>query len=339
LLQQACTESRGWVYQGPQTAFVYPVVLQSLTGFDRACYPDLSSAAAHVAHLDLSTSTLEQDRRRLLEAVRRAQATIEKRVAERTEGHQRAQDAESIRRQAETLLTYVHLVPQGAAAVELTDPHNHDDTLSIHLDPRLSAQQNAQKLFARYKKLVAMQRRIETLLQAARREQHYLAGLLDQVQQADNAEQMTDLEAEIIQQGYIKQARQPIRHKAPKLQVHSAEVMGYTIMWGTSGLQNDKLLRLATPEDIWLHTRKTPGGHVLIRTNGQPDHIPDEVVVAAAAHAARLSKRRTDTRVAVDYALIKHVRRLKGTPPGYVHYTTHKTVHVDPANGLELFNR
>ncbi len=314
-------------------------MLQSLTGFDRACYPDLSSAAAHVAHLDLSTSTLEQDRRRLLEAVRRAQATIEKRVAERTEGHQRAQDAESIRRQAETLLTYVHLVPQGAAAVELTDPHNHDDTLSIHLDPRLSAQQNAQKLFARYKKLVAMQRRIETLLQAARREQHYLAGLLDQVQQADNAEQMTDLEAEIIQQGYIKQARQPIRHKAPKLQVHSAEVMGYTIMWGTSGLQNDKLLRLATPEDIWLHTRKTPGGHVLIRTNGQPDHIPDEVVVAAAAHAARLSKRRTDTRVAVDYALIKHVRRLKGTPPGYVHYTTHKTVHVDPANGLELFNR
>jgi predicted ribosome quality control (RQC) complex YloA/Tae2 family protein len=338
LLETACSNTTAWVYEGPGNTFAYPVELESKPDYTGTGYPDLSSAVAHVARVEVSRGLLEQNRRRLLEAIRRADETLSKRVAERAEGQRQARDAESIRLYGETLLTYLHQVPTGASAVVLPNPYNHEETLQIALNPERSAQQNAQKYFARYKKLAAMERRIGLLLQAARREQHYLAGLLDQIEQAADDEQMADLEAEILQQGYIKRPRKAGRSRTPKFRLQSEELMGYTIIWGTSGLQNDKLLRLAASDDIWLHTRKTPGGHVLIRTNGRPDRVPSEVVAAAASRAARLSKRRTDASVPVDYALAKHVRRLKGTPPGYVHYTNHKTVHANPAGDSQSRN-
>ena len=102
------------------------------------------------------------------------------------------------------------------------------------------------------------------------------------------------------------------------------------MLWGKSGLQNDRLLRAAGPGDIWLHAQRTPGGHVLIRSQGADGTVPDSVLMAAAQHAASLSKRYRDARVAVDYTKARHVRRIKGTPPGYVHYTQQRTLNVAP---------
>ncbi len=331
LLEASDSARQAWTYACPDADFAYPVKLQSRADCRAEAVSDISAAVAAIVSHQMAGAGLEEQRKRLLQAAQRAMDRVHKRIAERRESQQQAKDADSVRKLGEAILASLRHIPTGATEASLPDPYEPGRSLNVALNPEMTPQANAQKYFARYKKLASLQGRIGSFLRAARRERHYLEGLLDQIQQVADIAELEALEHEMAQQGYLKK-QQTKRAPAPaQIEVRSATLMGYTILWGKSGLQNDKLLRLARADDIWLHTRKTPGGHVLIRTHNRPEQVPQEVLLAAAQHAAWLSKRRLDSAVAVDYALAKYVRRLKGTPPGYVHYTDHKTLHVAPA--------
>ena len=103
---------------------------------------------------------------------------------------------------------------------------------------------------------------------------------------------------------------------------------GYTILFGRSADQNEAILRIADPDDIWLHARGVPGAHVLIRTGGRPEKVPNSTLIEAAAIAGRLSAYRHDGVADVDYTLARYVRKPKSTPPGFVTYTHQKTIRV-----------
>jgi predicted ribosome quality control (RQC) complex YloA/Tae2 family protein len=66
-----------------------------------------------------------------------------------------------------------------------------------------------------------------------------------------------------------------------------------------------------------------------VRAHGHD--VPEDVVLVAAGVAAHFSRSRQDARVAVDVTLQRHVRRIKGAPPGMVTYSAERTVHVSPA--------
>jgi len=145
---------------------------------------------------------------------------------------------------------------------------------------------------------------------------------------------MEELEAiaeELTAEGLLKQPSLPRAGRLPrKRQLPRVQVGGYSIIYGRSGLQNDEVLRQADGDDIWLHVRYGPGGHVIIRSGGNPQAVPAEVVEAAASHAAALSKQRNQDLVEVAYTLAKHVRKPKGAPPGFAYYTDFKTISVPP---------
>ena len=62
---------------------------------------------------------------------------------------------------------------------------------------------------------------------------------------------------------------------------------GWTIYVGRNRHENDHLLsRLAQPNDLWLHVRASSGSHVVIRTKGAPDRVPQSVLLRAAMIAA-----------------------------------------------------
>jgi len=99
---------------------------------------------------------------------------------------------------------------------------------------------------------------------------------------------------------------------------------------GKSNLQNDELtLRFAQSTNIWLHTKNTPGSHVIIVVNGL-DELPDNTLLEAANLAAYYSKAKDGTLVAVDYALRKFVRKPNGAKPGMVIYDHNYSVYVTP---------
>ncbi|MFP3904113.1 MAG: NFACT family protein, partial [Armatimonadota bacterium] len=330
LLSEAC-EGRGRIYECPEEQFAYPVSLQCRPDCRSESVDDISAAIDRVARQQISGIELQQLRNRLQQAAADAHELAGKRLKERREALKRGQNAEQLRIIGETLLAHLHEIPDHTQSVTLPNIYDPDESLTIELDPELSPQANAQKYFKRYKKLSGLTERMKPRLAAAKVEQHYLSGLLGQIEQAETIKDLRSIEQEMQQEGYLKKKGEKKGAADEGVTVHSAPLEGNrTLLWGKSGLQNDELLRRANSEDIWLHVKDAPGGHVLIRTDGRPDDVPEEQLRRAAAHAAWLSKQRADTSTEVDYTTAKHVRRLKGTPPGYVHYTHYKTLRVQP---------
>ncbi|MCL1916222.1 MAG: NFACT RNA binding domain-containing protein [Desulfovibrionaceae bacterium] len=91
---------------------------------------------------------------------------------------------------------------------------------------------------------------------------------------------------------------------------------GFTVLRGRSAEGNRDLLRLARPQDIWLHVRGGPGAHVLIRREHLGVEVPERTLREAGTLAALKSWRSKDSRAEIVSALAKDVRAPKGGAPG-----------------------
>ena len=102
-------------------------------------------------------------------------------------------------------------------------------------------------------------------------------------------------------------------------------VDGFTILVGKSSTDNEKVtFRAAGPNDLWLHARDYAGSHVVIITEKR--QVPDRVLYAAAALAARGSRGKNDTAPEVMVTERKWVRKLKGGKPGQVTVERFRTI-------------
>jgi predicted ribosome quality control (RQC) complex YloA/Tae2 family protein len=101
------------------------------------------------------------------------------------------------------------------------------------------------------------------------------------------------------------------------------------IFVGRNAIQNHELVtQRSGRSDLWLHARRIPGSHVIIRNDGRP--IPEAVIEYAAQLAAYYSAKREDTSVEVDVTERRHVRPIKGGKPGMVNYKNEYTLTVKP---------
>jgi len=107
---------------------------------------------------------------------------------------------------------------------------------------------------------------------------------------------------------------------------------GNGVRGGRNNRQNDKLTRSADHRDIWLHTQKIHGSHVILCTGGR--EVDDDTIVEAAKLAAWFSQAREGANVPVDYTPVKNVKKPAGARPGMVIYSTCRTVNVAPEEGL-----
>ena len=106
---------------------------------------------------------------------------------------------------------------------------------------------------------------------------------------------------------------------------------GYTVYIGKNNMQNDYIsLKLANPNDIWFHTQKIHGSHVLLRNseNQEIDDIPENVLFNCAKLAKENSKASTSLNISVDYCYAKFVKKASGARPGMVIYNNFKTIIV-----------
>jgi predicted ribosome quality control (RQC) complex YloA/Tae2 family protein len=238
-----------------------------------------------------------------------------------------AAGAEQWRQWGEMLLAYQTQIPAGASEIELENWYTGQRE-TIPLDPQLSPQDMAQTLFQRYRKLQRVQQRVPPLLAAARRQREYLDDLLDQVEQAGSPDELRLLQAELEQADIIRSSKR--RRAESRADYRRTEIAGYAVIYGRSGLENAAVLREARPDDLWFHVQAAPGGHVVVRSDNRPEQVPDKVLLEAARLAARLSRRRREKIVEVDYTRPKHLNRVKGGPPGYVIYREFRTLVVRP---------
>ena len=105
---------------------------------------------------------------------------------------------------------------------------------------------------------------------------------------------------------------------------------GWEILVGANAAANDELtVRLARPDDLWLHAEGLPGSHVLVR-NPMKGEIPSDILLKAAGLAALYSKGKMAGKVAVTYTFARFVRKPKGAKPGLVHLSRRRAVMVKP---------
>ncbi len=106
---------------------------------------------------------------------------------------------------------------------------------------------------------------------------------------------------------------------------------GFEALVGKNAKGNAELTtRLARPHDLWLHARGVPGAHVVVRRPSRTVVVPPEAVEVAARAAAHYSEARTQALAPVSVAERKHVRPVKGGPPGAVRLDREQVLLVAP---------
>jgi predicted ribosome quality control (RQC) complex YloA/Tae2 family protein len=272
---------------------------------------------------------LDEQRTNLLTAVRRALARVARRELELRQASAEAERTGRLRQQGELLLTYARQVPPGAS--EVTLPGYDGTPTTIPVDPALSAAQNAQQLFKRYRRVRDARTTLANRLSEAEAERAYLESVLTLIAQATTSEDLADLRQELAEEGYLRRTtRRPTRQPAKSRPRRFAVEGGRLVLVGRTNRQNDALtFKTAAPEDLWLHARGVPGAHVILKTDGKAP--PEGAIRQAASLAAFFSQAREEASVPVDYTPRKYVRKLQGAKPGSVTYSHEQTLRVSPA--------
>jgi len=281
-----------------------------------------SAALDRVRELGVGLPGEREEERDVLVRLRHALGRRSRTAAKLREWLDGASEADALRRCADLLLMRQSDLSSGRDQVALSDPAT-GETVSIRLDPRLGPVDNAQRMHERAKRLRRGRSRVEARLRRIESEIGELERAIDTV---DNGE---PLPAEAIRLLEGRRRGKEPREDPATPPSRSLQLDGFTILVGKNARDNDRLLREASPDDLWLHVRGAAGSHVIVRRQGRAE-IPEHVIEAAARLASRYSKLREERRVEVSVAAARDVRKPKGAPPGLAIVRNEDTLTVDP---------
>ena len=242
-----------------------------------------------------------------------------------------SQDRETLRRRGDIVTANLYTIRRGQTVLRAVDFYDPDmKETEIRLDPALSPQQNAAKLYKEYQKAKNAEKVLTEQIEKGRVELDYIGSVLDTLSRAESERDIASIRQELLDGGYI---RRTDRKKQMKLPASKPMVFrssqGFTIYVGRNNQQNDRLTcKDASKNDIWLHTQKIHGSHVIIETGGQT--VPDETVTEAMILAAYYSQARDGQNVPVDYTAVRNVKKPAGSKPGMVIYDHYATGFVTP---------
>lgn len=201
--------------------------------------------------------------------------------------------------------------------------------VSIPLDSALTPAKNAQKYYTDYRKAKTAEEKLKTLIAQSEQELVYLDSIFDALTRTTGESELLEIREELAEQGYLRNYRNKNKmiKAQPPLEYRSSD--GFTILCGRNNKQNDKLtLKTAHNYDLWLHTQKIAGSHVIVVADGK--EIPDRTIEEAAVIAAYNSHGRDSAQVPVDYTRVRNVKKPKGAKPGMVIFVNYHTVYVTP---------
>ena len=245
-------------------------------------------------------------------------------------------DREQLREKGDIITSNLHAMTRGMArlkAYNFYDPEGGE--IEIPLDVLLTPQQNAAKYYKEYNKAKTAEQMLTVQLEKGRAELEYLNSVLENIALAEGERDLQEIRQELVDTGYLRRAS---KAKGREKRVSSkplefCSTAGLRISVGKNNTQNDQLTtKLATKGDLWLHTQKIHGSHVILWTQGeQPDA---QSIHEAACLAAWFSQGRDSGKVPVDYTPVKFVKKPAGARPGMVVYTTYETAWVTPDEAL-----
>ncbi len=257
---------------------------------------------------------------------------ISKKINLQTAELEQCADRETLRINAELISANQYRLEKGALFYDLENYYDDNKIIRIKADPALNPTQNSQKYFKEYKKAKNAEKMLAEIIEKSREELEYIESVIDALTRADGEDEINEIRRELSENGYVKTKQSGSKNqKQPKAlppkKYESDD--GFTILVGRNNTQNDKLsLKTARGNDMWLHTQKIHGSHVIIVADGK--EVSDIAIEQAAMIAAYNSNARQSSQVPVDYTLAKNLKKPNGAKPGFVIYHVYNTLFVKP---------
>ena len=264
----------------------------------------------------------------LTRAASTARDRLRRKLAAQEKEYAQTQERDQLRLWGDLITANLYRMERGQRALETENYYDPEGgTVSVPLDPLLTPQQNAAKYYKRYTKAKTAERYLREQMDIARRDLEYLESVLEELERAEGDQDFSDIREELRQAGFLrKQGKKQVSRPARPLEFRTSA--GLRVLVGRSNRQNDRLTHDADRRDIWLHTQKIHGAHVILCTGGR--EADEESLREAAGLAAWYSQGKSSANVPVDYTVVKNVKKPAGARPGMVTYTNFRTLYVTP---------
>ena len=272
----------------------------------------------------------------LIRSVTNARDRVARKLANQERELEATFDRERLRELGDILTSNLHVMERGMEvlrAVDFYDPECRE--IEIKLDPLLYPQQNAARYYKNYNRAKTAEKMLTIQIEKGEKELEYLNSVLESIALAEGERDLQEIRQELTDTGYLRRqktaAKREKRLSGKPMEFRSSS--GLRISVGKNNSQNDQLTtKMASRGDIWFHTQKIHGSHVILWTGGED---PDaRSLQEAAALAAYYSQARESKKVPVDYTPVKYVKKPAGARPGMVIYTTYQTAYVAPDGEL-----
>ena len=266
----------------------------------------------------------------LLRAASTARDRLRRKLALQEKEYAETQNRDKLRIQGDLITANLYRMERGQSRLECENYYADNAPAVIPLDPLLTPQQNAAKYYKRYTKAKTAEKYLRQQMDLAERDLEYLESVLAEIRQAETERDFLDIRSELREAGFLKKQGKGKKDKSrPAAPWEFRTSSGLRVLVGRNNRQNDKLtLKDADRRDLWFHTQKIHGSHVILRCAGQTPG--EEDLVQAAMLAAWFSQAREGGNVPVDYTEVRNVKKPAGGRPGMVIYTTCRTVYVTP---------
>lgn len=260
-----------------------------------------------------------------------------RKLAIQKEELKQCRDKDKLKLYGELILANLYKLEKGVSFYEVENYYDNCNVIKIPCNPALTPTENQKKYYKEYRKTQTAEKMLAELIVEAENEIIYLESVLDELSRADTDSEISAIRLELQSGGYIKNIKgkkQKPPKELPPIEFRSSD--GFKILVGRNNAQNEKLsLKTAAKNDIWLHTQKIPGSHVIIFGEGR--EISDEAIEEAAVIAAYHSKAKDSSLVPVDYTRAKELKKPSGGKTGMVIYHEYWSIIVNPDQ--ELVNK
>lgn len=292
----------------------------------------LDAQAEYYAHA-VNEKRFSDAKRRLLSAANSAEKKVEKRLAAALTKLAECDESELIKLKGELITANIYAVQRGLNKFEAVNYYDEKGgKITIELDPRLTPSQNAQRYFKRYAKLKRTAQNLSGQIEENNARLNYLNTILHNLNLAENLSDLAETEEELISlsilpphtlkkggKGKTAESENPFRQYSKD---------GFIIVCGRNNVQNERLTKSLSQNDLWLHVKTYHSSHAAIICDGRDP--TDGAIKFAAEVCAYYSEARERDKVAVDYTLKKYVKKPNGANTGFTVYTEFKTILVAP---------
>lgn len=272
----------------------------------------------------------ERVRRRaqtMIKAVRTARDRSARKLAAQQRELAETEDREQKKRCGDIITANMYRMKKGERELRTEDFYQDGcPEVCIPLDPLKTPQQNAAAYYKAYSKAKTAVGHLTEQIAMGEAAVDYLDSVLDEIDRAEGERDLSEIRRELTESGYIRQQKNVKKMKVPESKpLRFISDSGMEILVGRNNRQNDELTtKLARRTDVWLHTQKIHGSHVIISCGGE---APDETtIMQAASIAAFYSHGREGGKIPVDYTQVRFVKKPSGAMPGKVIYTDYKTI-------------